>query len=1257
MNQPNSDNPSQAQDNVIRETTVGRDLVFAPVQIGTRIETQIVQISVAKVTQQPLIKASPYKGLDRFNFQDRDRFFGRDALIARLFEAVNRSNLSLVVGASGSGKSSVIRAGLIPELKKSIESQSLTFHNFIFTPHDDPFESFYLCLRNEQQDYKFSKSEAEMVLQAEANTLPEVIRTLKKENERWLIFVDQFEELFTNFPRADRVAEGSSEEYTPKQKDYQRKQDNFIEGLVRVANSGDDFVTIVLSMRADFLGQFSPYPDLAKIINQNNLHLVTDMHPDELRQAIEQPAAKHGVVFEEGLVEQIINDVKGQEGYLPLLQYTLNLLWETERNTIAADGCSHLEDRTLNRENYALLEGVRGALQKRVDGIYTQLEGEDPLASPKIQKVFVRLVNVVLTKSGTKWARRRANRGEFGGELHPIVQTFINENVLVSSDEKMRSGEVMLGEESSATVTIAHEILLSSWERLQGWIEEHEEAIILRNGLVEEVQRWLKIRRESEEKARAELLKGSKLEQVVQYRDNNAFQYIAPLNAEESDFIEASLSETERLQREKEARRRRDIRTAWIIAGISVVGVVISTVLGVSANNQQKQAELNQAESLARSSLSLLDEGKILEASLDAIRAGKILQKYKARDQEIIDALAVNYGKLSFLQGHQERVSSVGFSPDGKVLASGGIGIHDNTIKLWDVETGAEIRTLQRHQHYGLSSVSFSPDVKVLASWSTTSDIELWDLETGERIRTLQGHEDWVKSVSFSPDGKVLASGSEDTTIKLWNLETGAELRTLQGHQGDVWSVSFSPDGKVLASGSEDTTIKLWDLETGAELRTLQGEVRSVSFSPDGKVLASGSIDGTSKLWDLETGEPIRTLQGHQGDVWSVSFSPDGKVLASGSNDSTIKFWDLETGAELRTLQGHQESVNSVSFSFSPDGKVLASWGYDSTIQLWDVETEAEIRTLQESVNSVSFSPDGKVLASASEDTTIKLWNLETGAELRTLQGHQESVRSVSFSPDGKVLASGSIDSTIKLWDVETGEEIRTLEGWGEIVSFSPDGKVLASRDKLWDVETGEEIRTLEGGGKSVSVSPDGKVLASGGYEEIQLRDVETGEEIHTLQGHQNWVNSVSFSPDGKVLASGGYDSTIKLWDVETGAEIRTLQGHQYEVSSVSFSPDGKVLASGSRDSTIKLWDVETGAEIRTLQGHQEDVWSVSFSPDGKVLASGSADNTIKLWSEGYLKGFDQLMGESCDRIRNYLKQNSNVTAEDRKLCDGIGSE
>ena len=282
-------------------------------------------------------------------------------------------------------------------------------YDFIFTPNEDPFESLYRCLLNEEKDYSFSKSEAKIALKAEIYTLAEVIKKLKKDDERWLIFVDQFEELFTSCHDSNKLK-------------------NFIENLVRVANSGDNSVKIVLAMRADFLEQLSSYPALGAIANENNIHLVTDMHPDELRQAIEQPAAKHGVVFEEGLVEQIIEEVEGQKGYLPLLQYTLDLLWQTECRTIATDGRSHIEDRTLNKTSYAALEGVRGALQKRVNEIYNNLNQDEQSAT---KQIFVKLVNIVDTDSGSKTVSRRANRSEFVGEsVKNTLQTFIDENLL-----------------------------------------------------------------------------------------------------------------------------------------------------------------------------------------------------------------------------------------------------------------------------------------------------------------------------------------------------------------------------------------------------------------------------------------------------------------------------------------------------------------------------------------------------------------------------------------------------------------------------------------------------------------------------------------------------------------------------------------------------------------------------------------------------------------------------------------------------------
>ena len=599
MNQSNPNNQSQSQDNLVKDLNVSGDFNFAPVQIGTKIETQVIRISEAKVTQQRLIKSSPYQGLKRFNVKDREVFFGRDKLIEELFEAVNRSNLSLVLGASGSGKSSVVRAGLIPELKKSLESQR--FYDLIFTPNQNPFDSLYRCLLNEEKDYSFTKAEAKMAQVAKANTLTQVISTLKKEEERWLIFVDQFEEIFTIC-------------------DAPEIRKNFIEGLVQVANSKDTSVRIVLAMRADFLEQLSSYPKLGAIANQNNLHLVTDMHPDELRQAIEQPAAKHGVVFEEGLVEQIIKELEGQKGYLPLLQYTLDLLWKNECETIGADGRPQIEDRTLNKKSYAALEGVRGALQKHINQIYQNLNQDEQLAT---KQIFVKLVNIVETDSGSKAVSRRAVRDEFVNEsVEKTLNRFIDEKLLVSSNEYSLSEELRVSDkkqlQQSATVEIAHEILLSSWKTFKDWIEEEKQAIIFKNFLATETKRWQKIRTFNEQKARDELLKGSRLDRVVELRDNDAFKNIGGLRAEEIQFIDASVAEAKRLEAEKEARRRRDIRTAWGIAGGLLLAVITSTGLWLKAEEQTKIAVQERLKAEEQTKIAVQEREKSYRNELTA---------------------------------------------------------------------------------------------------------------------------------------------------------------------------------------------------------------------------------------------------------------------------------------------------------------------------------------------------------------------------------------------------------------------------------------------------------------------------------------------------------------------------------------------------------------------------------------------------------------------------------------------------------------
>ena len=555
-------------------------------------------------------------------------------------------------------------------------------------------------------------------------------------------------------------------------------------------------------------------------------------------------------------------------------------------------------------------------------------------------------------------------------------------------------------------------------------------------------------------------------------------------------------------------------------------------------------------------------------------------------------------GHVTF-KGHNNSVNSVSFSPDGKCIASGS---NDNTVKVWDVESGNEVLTLRGHS-YGITSVSFSPDGKRIASGSYDKTVKIWDAETGQETLILQGHSGIIDSVSFSPDGKRIAIAIGSKGVQLLDAETGQETANLWGHSNDIACVSFSPDSKRLASASHDSTVKVWNAETGQEMMTLRGHKAnafSVSFSPDGKRIASGSYDNTVKIWDVESGNEVLTLRGHRESVHCVSFSPDGKHIVSGSSDKTVKIWDAEKGQEALALTKYTHAYNCVSFS--PDGELIKFSEnrdeYDHTVEIFDTEKGQEIvrlSGLSSSIEDVVFNHNGTHIACmCSRDRSIKLWNLESRQQTRNLKGYTQYFDGsvgLAFSPDGKRFASGSDDKTVKIWDVESGNEMLTLRGHREPV-------------------------------RCVSFSPDGKRIISGSWDKtVKIWDVETGNEVLTLRGHSDGITSVSFSPDGKHIVSGSSDKTVKLWDAETSNEVLTLRGHRESVRSVSFSPDGKHIVSGSDDKTVKLWDAETGQETLTLKGHSKGIASVSFSPDGKRIASGSDDGTVLLWDANFDNG------------------------------------
>ncbi|MBI4705151.1 MAG: protein kinase [Deltaproteobacteria bacterium] len=503
-----------------------------------------------------------------------------------------------------------------------------------------------------------------------------------------------------------------------------------------------------------------------------------------------------------------------------------------------------------------------------------------------------------------------------------------------------------------------------------------------------------------------------------------------------------------------------------------------------------------------------------------------------------------------------------------------------------------------------------------------------------------------VYALAFSPDGRSVAASCQDQAIYVIDVATGA-ARVLRGPDDQILTVAFSPSGNELASGCWNGEVWLWDLKSGAQPRLLRGHsagVQSVSFSPDGRLLASGAHDKLIRLWNVGSGKEARVLRGHSAGVNSVAFSPDGKLIVSAGYDRSTRLWDVETGNPGLLLRGHEAGVRAASFS--ADGKLIASAGDDGTLRLWEAATGKEgpvLRGHTDEVRSVAFSANGKLVASASLDRTVRLWNVASGGLQRIFEGHTDGLRGLAFSPDGRLLASGGYDKSVRLWDVESVVRQQLLEGHTAAVnsvSFSPDGKLLASGAndstvRLWDVASGTEKRVLEGhtgNVQGIAFHPQGTLIASASQDKtMRLWDVESGAERRVLSGHTARVWDVSFSPDGALLASSSYDKTVRLWVVSSGEQWHVLQGHVAEVYGVAFSPDSKQLATGSRDQTIRLWQLESGEQAQVLVAHTEGVYGVAFSPDGRRIASGSADRSVRLWD--IESGDWSVLGEHAGRV------------------------
>jgi WD40 repeat protein/uncharacterized caspase-like protein len=1198
----------------------------------------------------------PYMGLKAFTEENAQYFYGRETLTQKLIEQIRHSSTLAVVGASGSGKSSVMQAGLLFQLRQGKQLPgSERWWIACFRPGANPLETLLGILINssEKKDKELEQMQVESLLYQGVEGFVEWLRS--RPEPMVVLAIDQFEEVFTLAEASDRQ--------------------KFIELLLGAVKYASDRFKLVLTIRADFVSSCLEIPELATILQQSSILVPPYLVEEDYRQAIVKPAKQVGLKVESGLVEILLQELDRAAGDLPLLQFVLEKLWEKRHNS------------TLTVKTYQKLGGIRGALEQQAQNAYDSL---DPEAQDCTRWIFLNLTQL---GEGTEDTRRRVGLNDLIVHKYPkalvdrTLQALTAAKIVVVNIEQALAGssrgsqneqpqpQDWLAEnlKDRTTVEVVHEILIRHWSTLRWWLEENRARLRIQRQIEQAALLWKNNDRQSEF-----LLRGVRLVEAEELY----IKHTDELSDLGIRFIAACLEAKEREKKEaiKRLRRAQAAAIAIGLLGIASLG------FGALAYRQKLIAQTQEIDALGSSSEALWYSKRPLESLVASVKAGKSLENIgnvgrtligsdrltKTRIKTVTTLQQSIYGtqELNRLEKHTQRINAVTYSRNGQYLASAS---DDNTIVLWGKD-GSFLTTLKGHQER-ITSVSFSPDGRYLASASADRTVKIWSLDRSDPsktslLKTLTGHQDWVTSVAFSPNGQYLASGSRDNTVKIWKLD-GSEIATITDNNW-VNALNFSPDGKVLASASEDNTIKLWSIgANGASDRQprqiLQGHgdrVGNLTFSPDGKQLLSASEDNSVKLWQVADGKLLNSFI-YRDRINSAIFSSDGQTIAAAGGDSSVTIISRD-GTLRQSMFGHDGEI--FSLSFSPDGQNIASASTDKTVRLWRViknlNQQKEIGTYR-----VRFSPQSPdIFATGTWDGQVKLWQRRkdnTKALIKQLKGHPMTISDIQFSPDGKILASASWDKTIKLWRVEDGQLLNTLANHQDTltsIAFSPDGQKLVSGSEdntinLWKIEDekGELIKTIRGhqdGVTSVAFSPDGKFFASGSYDKSIKIWREDGSFLTNLNKQGLAIAAIQFSPDGKTLASASWDNTIELWNVidldrEKIEPFKTLAGHRGGVTSLNFTKDGKVLTSSSSDGTIKIWSVRDGNLLKTLLGHTSAVHNLSFNSSDRAMISAEEQAGLFLWN----LELDDLLQRGCKHLHNYLNTNPNVSEQDSHLC------